>query len=604
MWLERISALADRSQSHVLFAAASQYGSRTVVATYRAKGVPTLKLGIREMSDPSNVVYGNALSDAIEEALGFRLFGYGLPFPYALSTLVAQSPLLGSVCLTVIGAENAPEGILNELWSLDPGTIRVVASYEQHGYQPILGEVCTIDERDLALTFEEACVIAGEGASKREIESSWRKVKGAYLDVLTAVRDVNTPPPIAVITRPERIPAGYFGQLESMLVAQGRWMEALELALRNDESRAVEVFRRGAASFIDDGVCVRVWQLISRVKADAFSRDDELMYWYFSVATAANEHNRVAEPTKQYLDKNEAPDLRARWAVAFPNSTSLSNAERAYKHLRNVNTARALGFVLTLENRSNEALEVLREALEYSEVIGDGRQMAATALDMSHALTFEGKYRSAMNWAKWGLSRYAHAQVGDELLRLSLASHAAFMAVVVGSQDDAEGLLARVTLSEDLLGVPMTEALVSTRGDLAFVQGDYEAAEAQYRKAYELFPVAALGFAALDLVRVLVVQGRLSEAEEAAAQARSVTSGGAGTSSLTLTIGDGHIAYALGSTDALLITMTALSRARKADPVLFSSRRPFLDWRFPLTPVANRIEHVRCFCDTRKVGRR
>jgi len=356
-----------------------------------------------------------------------------------------------------------------------------------------------------------------------------------------------------------------------LFVRQGRWIEALEVAIQHDTTQALELFRQSARLILEQGLHDRLWELVGSLDPTAFEADDELFYLYFRAATATNHHRALANRVRQYLDTNEAPDLRARWAVAMPTQGSLAQAERAFRSLRNINTARASAFVKALANQPVEAVAILRDALEIAQSMEDERQVAMLALDISHSLVFGGQYASAKRWAQWGLGRHLKSRVGDELLRLNLVNQIGYLRLLTDELGGAEELLSTAVIPDDLIGIPMMEALLSTRGDLSVVKDDLHEALGLYERYYESLPIANVGFGALDVIRVLVRMNDLDEARRVLAEARDLLgpTQSRNPNQTALEIASGHIAMAEGRLVEAAEAYAAVTDCSGSDPTPF-----------------------------------
>jgi len=522
VWPRRLELALRRSTGHVILHGPPEFGARVVVNGLRLNQMPTVRLGFPAVMDQSRVLYGNVFSDSLDETFGFRLFGYGLPFEYGLAILKSQSQLLGQFAIAVTGAEAAPPRVLNSLLDLESSTARVIAALQDEDAFERQPDLKLIGPNQLALTLDEAKAIASEFLPAEQVESIWAATRGAYLEFLTQANRATSLPPLQLVSRPAEVPEDAARHLLPLFVRQGRWVEALEIAIQHDTTQAIELFRQSARLILEQGLHDRLWELVRFLDPKAFEADDELFYLYFRAATATNHHRALADRVLKYLDRNEAPDLRARWAVAMPTQGSLVQAERAFGALRNINTARALAFVKTLANEPVEAVEILRDALEIAQSMEDERQVAMLALDISHSLVFGGQYASAKRWAQWGLGRHLKSRVGDELLRLNLVNQIGYLRLLTDELGGAEELLSTAVIPDDLLGIPMMEALLSTRGDLSVVKDDLPEALSQYQRYYDALPIANVGFGALDVIRVLVRMNDLDEAKRVLAEAKDL----------------------------------------------------------------------------------
>jgi len=554
MWPQRVEAAIRRSVDHVAIHARPEFASRVILNGLEMPSQPTVRLILPPGDDPSGVLHGNLLSDALDDAFGFRLFGYGLPVQYGLSVLKAQSQLLGRFTIAVVGAQTLSDDALDALFSLAPSRAKVVAAFENYEMPELSTSLTLLRESDLALTVEE-CVEIGRGVMEAtDIARLCKNSNGAYLEFLTQLNRSTSLPPVQLVSRPSDVPASAAGHIVSLFVRQGRWVEALEIAFEHDVDQGSELFRQSARIVLDQGLSDRLWKVVSQVPADVFEADDELMYLYFVAATAANQHRLLARRVRSYLESHEAPDLRARWSVALPSARSAEECERAYSQLKNSNTLRALAFIRTMQNRVADAVPLLREALELAQTAEDERAICAVALDTSHALVFSGKYTAAKTWARWGLERHSQLSVGDELLRINLVAQVAYLDLLTDEPDAAEELLNTIVLPDSLIGAPMMEAVISTQGDLALFRGDLDAAIERYKRFYRHLPIASVGFAALDLARAHVRSGDVDAAEAVVDEADELTGGEASESPnrVALMIARGHTFLGRRNTEAAI----------------------------------------------------
>ena len=554
MWPQRVEAEIRRSRDHVVIHARPEFASRVILSGLEMPSQPTVRLILPPGDDSSGVLHGNLLSDALDDAFGFRLFGYGLPVQYGISILEAQSQLLGRFTIAAVGAHTLYDDALDALFSLTSSRSKVVAAFEGDDVPELNTPVTVLRESDLALTVEE-CVEIGRGVmEERDVERLCKNSNGAYLEFLTQLNRSTALPPVRLVSRPSDVPASAAGHIVSLFVRQGRWIEALEIAFEHDSDQGSELFRQSARIVLDQGLSDRLWKAVSQVPAEVFEADDELMYLYFIAATAANQHRLLAKRVRSYLERHEAPDLRARWSVALPSTRTAEEAERAYSQLKNGNTLRALAFIRTMQNRTSDAVSLLREALEMAQAAEDERATCAVALDTSHTLVFAGEYNAAKTWARWSLERHSRLSVGDELLRINLVAQVAYLNLLTDEPGAAEELLNSIVLADSLVGAPMMEAVISTQGDLALYRGDTAVAIERYQQFYRHLPIASVGFAALDLARAHVRSGNMDAAEAVVREADELTRGEPGDSPnrVALMIAMGHTCLGRSETGAAI----------------------------------------------------
>ena len=543
MWPQRLHAKIRRQSGHVILWGPPEFGAQVVINGLVVRNAPIVRLSLPSVADTSGVLYGNLLSDAVDEAFGFRLFGYGMPFKYGLSILSAQAHFLGKFVIAASGHSDVPEEVVAPLMAMDAQRVRCIVATHSIPRPSIVGNANVYTTEELALTSPEALAVGRDLIKPSEITSLWEAASGAYLSFVSSVNRKSESPPYHLVSNPASVPESAAPHVVSLFVRQGRWIEALGVAVHHDERQSIELFRQSAQLLLEQGLHDVLWQRIEPVPQESFEVDDEVYFLYFSVAMAVNQHKNLSKRVREYLEHRDAPDLRARWAVAFPTRNSLKEATKAFQSKRNVNTVRALAFVKTLANQTHEAVGLLREAMEMAMVSDDQRQVSVLALDVSHAETFGGHYVSAKRWAQWGLDRMMKRQVGDELLRLSLVNQVGYLALLTDEIGVAEEKLDSVVLSDELLGVPMMEALFSTQGDVAFVKGNIVKALEYYQVYYENLGIASAGFGALDVVKAFARVEDVERAAKVFREAEAVLGSGTSDGSTigALAIARGHI---------------------------------------------------------------
>ncbi|MEJ2665552.1 MAG: helix-turn-helix domain-containing protein [Deinococcales bacterium] len=83
-------------------------------------------------------------------------------------------------------------------------------------------------------------------------------------------------------------------------------------------------------------------------------------------------------------------------------------------------------------------------------------------------------------------------------------------------------MLEEVRIQDEMIGIPMVEAVISTLGDLALAEGRYLDAISQYKMNLESASKAMYPALANDLVRGLLIGGEIAEAEVVASEAHEL----------------------------------------------------------------------------------
>lgn len=244
------------------------------------------------------------------------------------------------------------------------------------------------------------------------------------------------------------------------------------------------------------------------------------MRWYFFAATARGEHRALRPKIERFLASNDAPELRALYATAFPDAQLVSQTARALASLETPLTLRMHGFALGQVQQGAEGLEYLLKALRLAEAYGDYDQVVAAATDISNFHIRRGQYREGHEWITWALVQHGTNGCQDELRRLVATSLLAYTRILTDQLVGLESLLAEIEMPDELVGLPTTETAISTLGDWHFVHGRFEDAAHHYQRNLDAVPRAQMPFFAVDVVPALLRMGRSEEAAQLGERAR------------------------------------------------------------------------------------
>lgn len=438
-----------------------------------------LELAPQEQGD--EVAQGNRLSDAINAALGEPLLGYGLPYQYALELIGSHLSLLSPLAFVVLHA-GRDAAFSQDLLALNHKGHRVLLAFRR------LPENFAVPADALVLRAAEMGPDAAEAKGSAVLESlgSTRAE-----EALSFQADVDT-----------RL---------SSLKEQGRWTEALEVALEHRPAAVPEVLIEAGHVFHERGLHARLRTLLEALP-EPFRQDEVVLYWRL---TAASRIPGAAEALRAeveaHLAAHEAPELRALYAgVLLSPEKLVAEAERAYR-------ARATPFTLFQYGRSLVAqplksLELLREAVNVAEGEGRSYDVARNAGLYASRLIFAGRYREAVHWGGWALTRFHRHGLGDEQRRLLLVNDLAYARLLTGQ---TAGLKAELEATERHLTevIPdLARLFRTTLGDYQLVAGQQETALGTYARNLERVPRRQLGTAILGVVRALMDLGRDAEA--------------------------------------------------------------------------------------------
>lgn len=520
-WIERVRRMVLEAPPPVLLQADSQWGVNRLIAGMRAVEQPLIWLDAASIDCADPGALGDALSEAIRSGLGAPLFGTGTDGEYALSALESYLPALEPVSIVVGSAHDCIELSKRLLRSVRPPNTLVLQVPQDCPSHNALEFPTVIGTEQLAIRLHEALDMYGAEREPDEVSEAIRASGGAISQVehilgLAAVGAEVGEGVVAV----DGVPAASYKAAPGVdvLLLRGNWIEALEQAVAYSPTRVPEVIEEAGHALLDAGQFERLWQTLSLLPGWVL-RQEAVMYWQFNAAIAVNRWRPMLPLVDRYLQRREAPRLRALRASVEIGRDSLGEARRAFDADSNAVTASALGFVLSVSGDVQGALQVLKVALERSERDGRARLIVSSAGNIAIAHISGGQYVRAQYWANWALRQFSTFGLREELLRLHLVNLAAYTSLLTGSVSAAERVLSAIHVPDEMVGIPTIEGLLSTLGDYAFVRGDPSSALDFYERTAEKASRADLPTVANDLVRGYLGVGRLAEALKVAREA-------------------------------------------------------------------------------------
>jgi tetratricopeptide (TPR) repeat protein len=511
-WLDDHLRAIRTSPSPVVIVAGREWGTYELIAEIGTRECPVLWLDFYEKVEADPVTQGIRLSDAIRETFGSPLFGYGVPVEHGLSILRRHASLLGPFIIALTSADGVP-GLGTRLLELSiEASVKLILSLQgaiPDSWQPILhttGSV-VISPEQLRLTRQQAQEVAGSEIGRRDCELLLEASNGAFVPFLEMKYQLLGLPPPRLKGRSLGAPAIPEAltneEVFEILVRRHRWMEALELSVHEFPERVGEVVGKAGDLFFDQGLFDGLWRLLSRLPS-VHRCSEEVLYWMFSAAMAVRKQEDVIRSVEEYLLDNEAPDLRALYAASSFARNPLLEAERAYRAKKSALTANFYGFVLATHSDPSGAIAYLEEALDLFEKQQNHHRVVSTAISICDAYINLGEYGNAASWAGWALKEFAERDLREELLRYHAVALLAYVRLLLGEVETGISLLEQIELTDEILGIPSMEAVVSTMGDYALVNGRPEEALNTYELVLSRFGRRLGPYAVNDMVRALV----------------------------------------------------------------------------------------------------
>ena len=532
-WLQRVSARVCDAQSPTAVVGTREHGVNQVVAEIASSGIKVawVRFDPYDLGDAES--QGSKLADGVARAFQAKVVGHGLPVEYTMSVIAqvcgASPPIVFAfsevqfaretmACVRTLDAAGARVLVFGARRSdVDPVEPRVVISTEELLLRD--DELEASCPKQLGVPFS---VLRGIAADSRH----------CFLPFLVECSTRAGLPPVIV---PEPDGASIEGQDQSAvdpaqlveaLLRRGSAAEALELAIRSRVALSDDLVARGAESLTTRGLHKRLFAMLEGLGCSRRMVSAEVMKWFFASATAINRHNDVKAEVLRFLERCEAPELRALYAAAFPGPDLLEESRAALDALQTPLTLRIHAFALSQVSSDDRSAELLWRAMRQAEALGLRDQVMACATDLADYWIKRGGYRDAQEWSRWALSYHDQHSLRDELRRLVAVGLGSFARLLSG---ETSGLAATLeSMDVSLSGVPTTETLISTRADWCFLQGELREAARLYEVNLHSAGFGQFHHAAVDLIHALVNLGSFEEAQSIALRARALARGEGG----------------------------------------------------------------------------
>lgn len=529
-WARRVRGLLARERFPVLVRDPGSTGFDFVVPGLGTPRAALLWVQLDDVDEDDHVSQGVRLAEAVERSLGAPLVGYGMHIDRAFRELGRVHHLLGPFTI-VVSSRNycaSLEGsarLLASLGSLFVAHVR--APVDQLSLSAPQG-FGVVEPTDLYVTSSEwLSLVATRSSSTRGTVPVGTEGAEPLLERLRRCVDrseyesILRPTPTGAVllgAESDEVPVEAMAQA---LLARGRALDAFEILVRAGRHSDDAVIDAAGQEYSRRGLLARAYRVMRVIPAHQRASSGCLMRWFFAAATAANCHADVKAEVHQYLQRNEAPELRALFAAAFPGPEFVEEARRSARQTRSPVTLRIRALAETLSGSADCAGELLAAALRLAERLGDDSQVVAAASEMADLRSRQGRYREAVSWADWAMNWYWRTGCGDELRRMVAASLARFNQLLVG--DAASWSTTEPDIDLALAGIPTVEVTISTAAEVAFVYGDLLRSEQLFRGLHDVTTSTTFSQTALDLVRVLRERGAHLEALALGEAAKSLS---------------------------------------------------------------------------------
>jgi tetratricopeptide (TPR) repeat protein len=438
--------------------------------------------------------------------------------------------LLGPFHIVISGAQNLDAHDQDEVVSicnLGSRLLLIVEAEESWDVYRDRFPGITVEGSWAKLALDEAAEVVNLEVGNRALIQMHEAANGYLLPMLERLSLDSAGAPVLVPrpsggsllgTQSESVPAE---RLAEALLQRGRPDEALQVSIRRGTHLRDELFDAAGWFLSERGLFERMWRLLQDVDRQSLHSSEAAMRWYFVAATATNRHNAVRGEIAAFLKDNEAPELRALFASAFPGEDLFEETLRAVNALESPTTLRAHAFALMMLGRDQESIRMFSRALRLSETLQQDSLVVACATDLANYWIKAGQYSAAAGWVRWALEFGQRNGLSDEIRVLVAKALLVYSLILTGDATHAAALVEELDVS--LAGIPTSETIVSTRADWAFINGDFEAASNLYALNMERWHRSQFPILAPDYVKAMLGRHKVLEATEVAKRAHLLT---------------------------------------------------------------------------------
>ncbi len=514
MWLKRQLDRIVASERPVALLGGEPYGVPFLIdALGEQERLAWVALSQRARDDA--VAQGNALASAVNRQLGESLLSHALPYRAHLRSLRQYRHDLQPLWIAVSGADVAP-AFAAELVQLADFGYRVLLGFETDVPPEVQGldRCLVLGPPELAVTREDAAMIAPGGLSTGELEAIRRATGGRFTDLLSLSHEraqlprFPIPTPLGPVLPRRRAEAVDVPLAVLALQREGRPVDALELAVRAAPEMAEDLLRSAGPAYQDEGALPRLHLLLSSLP-QPYRSLERVLEWRFLAAFATNEWRTMVEEVDTHLEAFTAPELRARRAGTLPREAGFPLAEAAVRARRTPLTLWQYG---RMHPDAHRAVEVLKESVRLAEQAGTPYEVARSAGVLADRLVHLGQFQRGRSWAEYALQVFDQNGLRDGARRLMLFNNLAVARILSG---DLAGLRRGLEDGQASIEGSLPDLAAMYRSTLGWFEqasGRPEVALELMRATFEGSPRSLRTRYAYQLVRCLNEFGRYDEA--------------------------------------------------------------------------------------------
>lgn len=512
MWLERRLKLLEQHNPVVLWGE-PEWGIAYLIAAQGQPQRPLVWVELEKSDQNDPILQGNKLAEALTRATDRVLSGYGMPLGYVLTVLQSQLGTLGPLTVALSGAEYGPT-LAQNLVQMASLEFQVVLHYHSYPLKvPQSGFIGLIGPSELALQPDEARQLAANTLEASTLQGLLQQSGGAFERFVASL----SPGGRAGLARPSSLqqpphPATELPQVHFRnLVAQQRWLEALDVALLQYRPGLEEVLEEASRELLRRGT---PHLLLEKLRGQFSS---QALQYQLAAAIELGREGEYLGWVEQALQTGEHPGLRAVYAEVLLRrgllDEALHEAQRAVNH-REFQTVYSYGRVLQAHNPL-AGVEQSLAALNLAERSDQAFDQARAALSLAHCYIQLGQYPRALEWVVYGLHLFHRKNLANWVLRLDLLHYQAFIQMLT-SPDATPGQ----HLQEELARAPHLHPRLAwlfrcTQADIDLAEGRIAQAISQSLELWKTVESRSLyAIGANRVVRMLLEEQRYTEAAQ------------------------------------------------------------------------------------------
>lgn len=519
VWIRRVLDRLAADDRAALLLGGDAYGAPYLIEHLGRNGpLAWLRASASDRGDP--VAQGNLLAAALNRAVGGELFPSAVPYAYQLRALRHYRGDLTPMIIAISEAQHVPE-LAHDLAALHDGAFRVVATSPQH----LGGDWLEVPARELALSAEEARSVAPHELSDEQVRLYHKRSEGRIVEFLSlAQREVGLPLPSVPAPDARMVPPDQARGEEPRLVVralqrEGRWTEALELAVMAVPELVDDLLRMAGPRFQEEGLLSRLGLLLDALP-DPYRTTERVLEWRLVSGLARGDMQEIAIQADEHLAAFEAPELRARRAGTIAPERGLEMAREA---LGMKVTPLTLFQAGRTEPEDGVALELLLRSVRVAEEVGVPYDVVRNAGALASRYLQAGRLDEAVSWGRWTLEAFDRHRLRDGNRRLLIFND---LAVARLLQGDSAGLRASLEEAQESLEGVLPLRALSFRNTIALLElmtGRDGVALELARSIFAASPRGLKGRFAYQYVRAALGTGRIGEARRVASEVMSLS---------------------------------------------------------------------------------